>query len=70
MQTYAVIAPDDLRSWQNLMMAAGSIAPPATSDNPELQRMLDHALPPPANDMAPLTDEFAPIDRYISASRP
>ena len=69
-QTYAVIAPDDLRSWQNLMMAAGSIAPPATSDNPELQRMLAHALPPPANDMAPLTDEFAPIDRYISAARP
>jgi spermidine synthase len=69
-QTYAVAAPNDLRLWQNLMMAAGSIAPPATSDNPGLQRMLDHALPPPVNDMAPLTDEFAPIDRYLSAARP
>ena len=69
-QTFAVADPADRQRWQNLILAAGSFPPPADTGNPEIRAMLAQALPEPPANMPPLTDEFAPVDRYISELSP
>lgn len=64
-ETYAVAAPGDRHLWQNLMLAAGSQPPTNPPEDPALQQMLTHALPVPGGTIAPFTDEYAPVDRYI-----
>ena len=68
---YAVHDPADRRQWQNLMLAALTGSPPATRpDDPSLHGLLANALPPPATTLAPFTDEFAPVDRYLGVVAP
>jgi hypothetical protein len=68
---YAVHDPADRRQWQNLMLTALTGPPPATRpDDPVLQSLLANALPPPATTLAPFTDEFAPVDRYLGVTAP
>jgi predicted membrane-bound spermidine synthase len=64
-QTYAVVDPVDSHQWQNLIIAAGTTMPAGPASDPDLQRMLTHALPAPRGTFAPFTDEYAPVDRLI-----
>jgi hypothetical protein len=43
---------------------------PLTSSDPELDELLSHRwLKPVAADVPPLTDDYAPVDRYITTLR-
>lgn len=64
-EAYAVVDPVDRHLWQNIMLAAGSKPPTGLPEDPDLQHMLAHALPAPGGTIAPFTDEYAPVDRYI-----
>ncbi len=65
-QPYAVADPADRNLWQNLILAASNRMPTDTTEDAELQKMLTHALPAPADDIPPFSDEFAPVDRYTT----
>ena len=64
-EAYAVVDPVDRQLWQNIILAAGSKPPATAPGDPTLQEMLTHILPAPGGDIAPFTDEYAPVDRYI-----
>lgn len=63
--SYAVVDPADTKLWQNLLLAAGNGSPTEEPTDPLLRQMLHHALPAPTTTIAPFTDEFAPVDRYL-----
>jgi spermidine synthase len=66
---YPVSYPTSGMSWQNVMLVALKSSGPAalTSSNPELDELLSHRwLKPVAVDVPPLTDDYAPADRYIT----
>ena len=65
-QTFAVTDPADGNLWQNLILAASSGPTPNVSNDADIQKMLAHALPAPLESIPPFTDEFAPVDRYIT----
>lgn len=69
-QTYAVDDPADVTLWQNLILAASIGPPPTPTNDANIQKMLDHALPVPLENIPPFTDEFAPVDRYITEFGP
>jgi len=59
----------DGRRWQNVMLVALKSSGPAplTSGSPEVDELLSHRwLKPVAADVPPLTDDYAPVDRYIT----
>lgn len=66
---YPASYPTSGMSWQNVMLVAlkSSRPAPLTSRNPELDELLSHRwLKPVAADVPPLTDDYAPVDRYIT----
>lgn len=65
-QTYAVNDPADRHLWQNIILAASIGPKPDGTNDATLQKMLAHALPKPLEHIPPFTDEFAPVDRYIT----
>lgn len=65
-QGYAVVDPEDKHLWQNLILAARTGPLPDAPDNGDLQNMLSHLLPAPAENIMPFVDEYAPVDRYIT----
>ena len=69
-QTYAVSDPADKHLWQNIILAASTVPPPGVSNDADMQKMLAHALPAPLENIPPFTDEFAPVDRYITELSP
>ena len=69
---YPVSYPTSGMSWQNVMLVAlkSSRPAPLTSSDPELDELLSHRwLKPVAADVPPLTDDYAPVDRYITTLR-
>jgi spermidine synthase len=69
-QTYAVFDPADQHLWQNIILAATTGPPPDASNDVNIQKMLTHALPKPIDNILPFTDEFAPVDRYLTELSP
>jgi spermidine synthase len=69
-QTYAVIDPIDRRLWQNLILAASTGPLPEKTNDTDIQKMLAHLLPIPEEAIPPFTDEFAPVDRYLTELGP
>lgn len=69
-QVYAFpVASHDPSQVQNIMLVAfkNAAAPSFTSVNEEIQRMLNQLWQQPiASDLPILTDDFAPVDQYIS----
>ena len=68
---FAVDNPEDPSGWQNIIIAAfvSEAEPPDLSSDREIASMLANRIKTPiALDMPPLTDDFAPVDRYISAA--
>ena len=66
---FPVTAPDDVSRWQNIMLVAlkSDIPPSFTNGDPEIGRLLSHLWTKPVpTDLPPLTDEYAPVDRYIT----
>jgi spermidine synthase len=58
----------DGTKWQNVMLVAlkSNREPPFTSINPDTERLLSHLWKKPVpEDIAPLTDDYAPVDRYV-----
>lgn len=64
-ESYAVDDPADGRLWQNMLLAAGNSLPVGEPGDPALREMRSHRLPEPSGSIAPFTDEYAPVDRYI-----
>jgi len=64
-QPYAVVDPADDHLWQNMILAASNQPPAGTPTDPDLLRMLTHALPAPSDATVPFTDDYAPVDRLI-----
>jgi spermidine synthase len=69
-QTYAVFDPADQHLWQNIILAASIGPPPSETQDADILKMLTHALPKPIDTILPFTDEFAPVDRYLTELRP
>jgi spermidine synthase len=68
---FAVDDPHDPSGWQNIIIAAfaSEADPPVLSPDREIASMLANRLKTPiALDMPPLTDDFAPVDRYVSSA--
>jgi spermidine synthase len=68
---FAVDTPDDNFVWQNIMIAAfnSEIEIPEVSADNDIAAMLAKKITRPIPlDMPPLTDEFAPVDRYVSSA--
>lgn len=70
LQSYAVFDPVDRHLWQNIILAASTSPPPGPPGDVTIAQMLTHALPAPTDRPAPFTDEFAPVDRYLSDFNP
>jgi len=68
-QAYAVADPADRHQWQNIILAAGTKPLTGTTTDTDLLQMLTHALPAPTGDIAPFTDEYAPVDRLLGELR-
>jgi spermidine synthase len=64
-EAFAVLDPVDRQLWQNMLLAASNKQPVDMPKDPTLQRMLSHRLPSPRGSIAPFTDEYAPVDRYL-----
>ncbi|MCU0558974.1 MAG: fused MFS/spermidine synthase [Desulfobacterales bacterium] len=67
---FAVSDPLDRANTQNIIIAAFASAgmPSLTASDPQLDAMLARWVQPPAEEScAPLTDEFAPVDRYTAS---
>ncbi len=61
--------PGDGAPWQNIMLVAlkSQTKPSFTSRRPEIQSLLAHRWTEPIPDDIPvLTDDFAPVDRYVT----
>ena len=69
-QPYAVIDSTDKQLWQNIILAASKVPPPSVTNDADMQKMLAHALAAPLENIPPFTDEFAPVDRYITELGP
>ena len=68
---FAVDDPHDPSGWQNIIIAAfaSEADPSVLSPDREIASMLANRLKTPiALDMPPLTDDFAPVDRYVSSA--
>ena len=68
---FAVRNPQDGTSWQNVMLAAFASAdePRLTATDPDMAAMLAKRLDVPAGaGVAPLTDDYAPVDRFIMSA--
>jgi len=68
---FAVDNPHDPSGWQNIIIAAfaSEAELPVLSPDRELASMLANRIKTPVvMDTPPLTDDFAPVDRYISSS--
>ena len=68
---FAVRNPQDGASWQNVMLAAFASAdePRLTATDPDMAAMLAKRLDVPAGaGVAPLTDDYAPVDRFIMSA--
>jgi len=63
---YAVQEPDNKNRWQNIILAASNTPIPQQIVSDEIRKMLAHAIPKPQNPSPPFTDEFAPVDRYLT----
>lgn len=64
---YAVFDPNDSQQWQNIILAAFNGPPPAMVEDVEMKKLLSHSITPPSSTIPPFTDEFAPVDRYLSS---
>lgn len=65
---YAVQDPSDSRKWQNIIFAAFDGTPPARVEDIFIKKLLSHSVAPPCSSVPPFTDEFAPVDRYLSSA--
>jgi spermidine synthase len=68
---FAVRNPQDGSSWQNIIIAAFASAdePLLADPDPDLAAMLSKRLDVPAGaGVAPLTDDYAPVDRYMMSA--
>ena len=68
---FAVRSPQDGSSWQNIILAAfaSSDEPLLADPAPEIAAMLAKRLDIPMGAGAePLTDDYAPVDRYIMSA--
>jgi hypothetical protein len=68
---FAVRSPQDGSSWQNIILAAFAAPdePLLADPDPDLAAMLAKRLDIPARaKVAPLTDDYAPVDRYIMSA--
>ena len=64
---FAVINASGQQQWQNIILSALTQPPPQTAPaDDEIKAMLTQLLPPPKDKLPPLTDEFAPVDRYLN----
>lgn len=64
---FAVINATGQQQWQNIILSALTQPPPQTAPaDDEIKAMLTQLLPPPKDKLPPLTDEFAPVDRYLN----
>ena len=69
---FPVADPHDGQRWQNIMLVAlkAKSEPCLRSDNPTLEQLLSHLWTKPmSEDLPPLTDDFAPVDYYLSFFR-
>jgi spermidine synthase len=67
---FPVAYPTSGMGWQNVMLLAlkSSIDAQLTSNNPEFDELLRHRWQGPvADDVPPLTDDYAPVERYTLA---
>lgn len=67
---YAVDDSEDGAKWRNFILAAlkSPVKPNPVSKDPEVARLLDHLWKKPVLEDVPiLTDDYAPVDRYISS---
>jgi spermidine synthase len=68
---FAVDDPHDPSGWQNIIIAAfaSEAEPPVLSPDREIASMLANRIKTPVTlDIPPLTDDFAPVDRYVSSA--
>jgi spermidine synthase len=68
---FAVRNPQDGSSWQNIILAAFAAPdePPLANSDPDMAAMLAKRLDIPAGaGVAPLTDDYAPVDRFIMSA--
>jgi spermidine synthase len=68
---FAVDDPNDPSGWQNIILAAfvSEAEPSVPSPDVDIASMLATRLKTPiALDMPPLTDDFAPVDSYVSSA--
>jgi spermidine synthase len=68
---FAVDNPHDPSGWQNIIIAAfaSEVEPPVLSSDRDIASMLANRIRIPiALDMPPLTDDFAPVDKYVSSA--
>lgn len=68
---FAVDNPHDASGWQNIIIAAfaSEAEPPVLSSDREIASMLANRLKKPiAQDVPVLTDDFAPVDSYVSSA--
>jgi spermidine synthase len=68
---FAVDDPLDRTRAQNIILAAfaSDFEPPLSAADPELDAMLSRRVqPPPDASCEPLTDEYAPVDRYMMSA--
>jgi spermidine synthase len=64
-----VFDPYNGSHWQNVMIVAlkSTVKPSFQSEDPELNKYLDHLWKKPVpQDVPILTDDFAPVDRYVT----
>jgi spermidine synthase len=67
---FPVLYPDDSTRAQNVMLVALRTATPPALDSPEARKYASHLWRGNvAEDMAPLTDDFAPVDQYAARNR-
>ena len=64
-EAYAVIDAVDRQLWQNMVLAAGNSLNTGEANDPSIRAMRAQRLPEPVGSIAPFTDEYAPVDRYI-----
>jgi spermidine synthase len=63
---YAVQDPSNGHRRQNIIIVAGNSLVQQQIVSDEIQKMLAHRIPNPQDGSPPFTDEFAPVDRYLS----